>query len=580
MTWWNASWTKKKKITLTGGSSGAQNAYQVKLTITYDSDMKSDFSDLRFTNGAEDTLIDAWLESKVDDTSAVVWVETDTPANTVEADIYMYYGNSGAASDWDIAATFVFGDDFTGNLDKWDTAGLPTIVSNKVELTDDDMILAKTKYGYGYAFEACAIADEQDIGLITARESLLNANNVLYLINTDSSYPNIFNSFTAHTAKDGVVTSIIKSGWNDFRSQYRRYSIYRPAIDDVTFVQDTNSYHQTTGNIPTVDLGASFYVWDSSQESKLTVDWSFIRKYVANPATYAFGSEEYIPWLSGYSRRKQIILTGGSSGAQTDFQLKLAVSYAAAMQGDFDDVRFTQADGETLIDAWAEVIVADTSATVWVEFPTTPANTVEQTYYMYYGNSVAASDWDGSATFLQYHGATSASFHDTNILNPLNAFAYRARVRVTTTSSNCYWGVSNVIDLSDDGLWVADYYDSDIKQLQARNEGAYTHIVESPHLVINQWYIGEIIFDGTTARGYFDDNEIASGMTTGLPDETVGLNQITSYGGSPEQEWSFIRKYAANPATYAFGSEESLGHPTMRRWGGIPGMRLTGRNSW
>lgn len=100
-------------------------------------------------------------------------------------------------------------------------------------------------------------------------------------------------------------------------------------------------------------------------------------------------------WL----HRKPLTLTGGPSGGQSDFQLAISVSYAAAMQGDFDDIRFTQADGTTQVDVWAEVIVIATSAIVLVEFPTTPANTVEQDYYMYYGNSGAASDWDGSGTF-------------------------------------------------------------------------------------------------------------------------------------------------------------------------------------
>jgi hypothetical protein len=103
--------------------------------------------------------------------------------------------------------------------------------------------------------------------------------------------------------------------------------------------------------------------------------------------------------LAGWSKRKAIVLTGGASGAQTAFQLKLIVTFDGDMQSDFDDLRFTQADGTTLIDAWLETKTDDTSATVWAEFPTTPANTVEQTYYMYYGNAGAVSDWDGTETF-------------------------------------------------------------------------------------------------------------------------------------------------------------------------------------
>lgn len=102
-----------------------------------------------------------------------------------------------------------------------------------------------------------------------------------------------------------------------------------------------------------------------------------------------------------YTRRKKIPVTGAASGAQTDFQIKLAATWAAAMQADFDDVRFTKADMQTLIDAWLEDKVDSTSANVWVEFPTTPADGVEKTKaYMYFGNAGASSDWDIGATFL------------------------------------------------------------------------------------------------------------------------------------------------------------------------------------
>lgn len=112
MAWYNSSWSKRKKITLTGGTSGTQSAYQMKFAVTYDSDMRTDFDDLRFTKLDGTTLLNAWLESKVDSTSAVVWVETDTPANGIDAYIYMYYGNASAVADWDIDETFLFGDDF------------------------------------------------------------------------------------------------------------------------------------------------------------------------------------------------------------------------------------------------------------------------------------------------------------------------------------------------------------------------------------------------------------------------------------------------------------------------------------
>jgi hypothetical protein len=109
-------------------------------------------------------------------------------------------------------------------------------------------------------------------------------------------------------------------------------------------------------------------------------------------------------WLPGYSKRKPLTLTGGASGAQTDFQLSIAVSYEAAMQGDFDDIRFTRADGTTLVDAWAEVIINGTSATIWVEFPITDALGVDRAHYMYYGNAGVGSAYNFDNTFTKDYG--------------------------------------------------------------------------------------------------------------------------------------------------------------------------------
>jgi len=65
------------------------------------------------------------------------------------------------------------------------------------------------------------------------------------------------------------------------------------------------------------------------------------------------------------------------------------------VQSDFDDVRFTLADGVTLIDAWASEINTGVDATVWVEFPTT-----NSTYYIYWGNTTISNAWSKENTFF------------------------------------------------------------------------------------------------------------------------------------------------------------------------------------
>jgi hypothetical protein len=90
--------------------------YQTKITVPYISNMKSDFSDLRFTSSDGVTLLDYWIESYTASSTATVWVEN--PSLTSSNTIYMYYGKSDATSLSNGTNTFVFFDDFN-NLSNW-----------------------------------------------------------------------------------------------------------------------------------------------------------------------------------------------------------------------------------------------------------------------------------------------------------------------------------------------------------------------------------------------------------------------------------------------------------------------------
>ena len=102
-------------------------------------------------------------------------------------------------------------------------------------------------------------------------------------------------------------------------------------------------------------------------------------------------------WLDGWDYRQGITITG-SSGAGTNYQVKLDVTYDANMQADFDDLRFTDASGITELDYWIESYVASTSAVVWVEIADNL--NVTQEGYMYFGNDAVSTTSDGDDTFL------------------------------------------------------------------------------------------------------------------------------------------------------------------------------------
>lgn len=260
------------------------------------------------------------------------------------------------------------------------------------------------------------------------------------------------------------------------------------------------------------------------------------------------------PWWDGdYEYRKEIILTGGASGAQTDYQLLLNITYDDDMQADFDDLRFTNDTIE--INAWLENKTDSNYANVWIEFPTTPVNGVNQTYYMYYGNNSVSNLWDGGATFIQYHGATSSEFLDTPQAT-ITDIVYECIGRIANSNSNCWFGLGKTMaDNPVDGIILKLYFERFYRQAFNDSNGTNEYLPEGA-AAVNTYYRFMIERFGTDAK-YYVNEDLKSTLTTTLPDESIGLGMNFVDANGADQKWSFIRKYAANPPIYVFGTEET-----------------------
>jgi flagellin-like protein len=77
--------------------------YQYKIVISYDSDMRSDYGDLRFTENVDGPLLNYWVENYTVD-NATIWVRR---LENADSTIYVYYGNSGATSQSNENTTFI-----------------------------------------------------------------------------------------------------------------------------------------------------------------------------------------------------------------------------------------------------------------------------------------------------------------------------------------------------------------------------------------------------------------------------------------------------------------------------------------
>lgn len=80
---------------------------------------RDDFGDIRFTSSDKVTLLDYWIEQYVPGSYADFWVKITEDLSLIARTIYIYYGNSGAASIANGTNTFLFFDDFSEAAVDW-----------------------------------------------------------------------------------------------------------------------------------------------------------------------------------------------------------------------------------------------------------------------------------------------------------------------------------------------------------------------------------------------------------------------------------------------------------------------------
>jgi len=155
----------------------------------------------------------------------------------------------------------------------------------------------------------------------------------------------------------------------------------------------------------------------------LQKDQAYSLFYKARDASGNINGESFVhtfsvsgEWLAGWKYRKSHVINGVTSSL-TAYQFSLTLHYGPGtdLQGDvylnshsrtdFGDVRFTDADGTTLVSYWFEEIEEGIQAKVWIKVPTIPAAPSSTSIYLYYGNPDATSVSNGKNTFIDFFGS-------------------------------------------------------------------------------------------------------------------------------------------------------------------------------
>ena len=135
---WLAGWGFRKSHVINPASNTGTN-YQMRVTVNYGSGVDSgeniylagacqaNFGDVRFTDNTGVSLIDYWMEKKIDGNYALFWIEIRDDLSVYDKKIYIYYGKSGSTSIANGDATFIFFDDFEVDLSKWTLLHAPVL---------------------------------------------------------------------------------------------------------------------------------------------------------------------------------------------------------------------------------------------------------------------------------------------------------------------------------------------------------------------------------------------------------------------------------------------------------------------
>ena len=232
------------------------------------------------------------------------------------------------------------------------------------------------------------------------------------------------------------------------------------------------------------------------------------------------------------------------SGALTDYQKLIEITFDIHMQTAFQDIRFTTLLG-VHVPYWIVSKIDSTSANVWIKSDYLDGDTLIK---MYYGNSGLSDGSSGNDTFIQYHGAATTDYLDSLTVAPSNII-YESYLKVTSAVHNNLMGLSNSANVADDGIYFQLYENDNNKKGINENENTATVIIEAPDVPINTYINLKFTHDGSIIHYYIDDNEISTGSITNFPDENLGL-LLWNPAGTLIQDWSFIRKYTATEPTY------------------------------
>ncbi|HAV42624.1 TPA: hypothetical protein DCX15_01215 [bacterium] len=304
--------------------------------------------------------------------------------------------------------------------------------------------------------------------------------------------------------------------------------------------------------------------------------------------------------MPGWNHRRQINVSNPGT-AQTDYQISIVLDTQTLiadgkLQSQGQDIRFTQANGSTIItNYWIEHDTMNTTTTrIWVRVPNIPAGS--STLFVYYANPTAPAQTSGDNTFLFFDGFIGTSIDtgkwptvvgtftvsggtirvnqnsymaNTNFdFRSYSALSLEARARpnatnltgmVSAVSSN-YFGVAEMSS-TPRGFnflwWGTGVYRERASETSGSENYWGTIGTTNWNRIAMSWISGTSIKYTTTAQGTTTDTVYIPTNTAAQPWYPHVTNRQNTAGLS--LDWIFIRRYVATDPGTSLGAEQTAG---------------------
>lgn len=411
----------------------------------------------------------------------------------------------------------------------------------------------------------------------------------------------IYNITDTHISPNGIITETREiTGYETITMSSLQWKPSRTRL----FTKSKNEYKESyeTINIPklhskakdaTVNGTKRFRIEFKTPMISLSGAWGSKGTIALNLNGDIFDPE----WLTDWDYRKSHIITN-ATGAGVNYQINVTVHYSSGTDGtdnvylntksqtDFDDIRWCDNDGETLLDCWIQEKTDSDNARFWFEVQD-DLSTENVTVYIYYGNDAVSTTSNGDNTFPFFDtfdgdsldtdkwtsdGVDSVSGGEltlsnvepaglqgiTGKVNFGNKYAVMTRSKITVGDYGWLSSFSNYPTTSNWILWFTASPTHTLHS-QTKKVGGSEDDATHGNLPLNVYYIFEIKrISNSLIRFYQDDTFIRDVIDSNdIPTGDYPIRMLV-YRSTLMSEWVLIRKCVnPEPKNNGWGEEET-----------------------